>query len=257
MAELLPAIEIETAPKPDASVIWLHGLGDTGDGWSQVVPGLGLPKSMRVRFMFPHAPKMAVAINNGYVMPAWYDIREANLSERADRRRRAALAGPARGADGARERTRRRRCAHRARGLLARRRGCAVHGPAPSEAHRRDRRAFDLSHQRRRVGGGVVAPQTATCRSSWRTARTIPSCASRGRRRRATRSCEAGYHVEWHEYPMEHSAEMEEMAVLARPAPRCCPTAAMRAARDVRLDAMPSELDRDARLSATTTTAMA
>ena len=84
MADLLPAIEVETAPKPDASVIWLHGLGDTGDGWSQVVPGLGLPKSMRVRFVFPHAPKMAVAINNGYVMPAWYDIREANLSERAD-----------------------------------------------------------------------------------------------------------------------------------------------------------------------------
>jgi phospholipase/carboxylesterase len=84
MADLLPAIEIETAPKPDASVIWLHGLGDTGDGWSQVVPGLGLRKSMRVRFIFPHAPKMAVAINNGYVMPAWYDIREANLSERAD-----------------------------------------------------------------------------------------------------------------------------------------------------------------------------
>ena len=84
MADLLPAIEVETAPKPDASVIWLHGLGDTGDGWSQVVPGLALPKSMRVRFVFPHAPKMAVAINNGYVMPAWYDIREANLSERAD-----------------------------------------------------------------------------------------------------------------------------------------------------------------------------
>src|SRR6185503_15765443 len=84
MTDVLPAIEIETAPRPDASVIWLHGLGDTGDGWSQVVPGLALPKSMRVRFVFPHAPKMAVAINNGYVMPAWYDIREANLSERAD-----------------------------------------------------------------------------------------------------------------------------------------------------------------------------
>src|SRR5678815_1552807 len=84
MPELLPAIEIETAPNPDASVIWLHGLGDTGDGWSQVVPGLALPQTMRVRFVFPHAPKMPVAINNGYVMPAWYDIREANLSERAD-----------------------------------------------------------------------------------------------------------------------------------------------------------------------------
>jgi len=84
MAELLPGIEIETAPNPDATVIWLHGLGDTGDGWSQVVHGLALPRTMRVRFVFPHAPSMPVAINNGHVMPALYDIREANLSERAD-----------------------------------------------------------------------------------------------------------------------------------------------------------------------------
>ena len=84
MSDLLPSIEIETAANPDASVIWLHGLGDTGEGWSQVVPALNLPAAMRVRFLFPHAPTMPVAINNGYVMPAWYDIRDANLSERAD-----------------------------------------------------------------------------------------------------------------------------------------------------------------------------
>jgi len=58
MADVLPAIEIETAPRPDAAVIWLHGLGDTGDGWSQVVPGLRLPATMAVRFVFPHAPAM-------------------------------------------------------------------------------------------------------------------------------------------------------------------------------------------------------
>jgi len=84
MTSLLPAVEIETAPHPTASVIWLHGLGDDGHGWSQVVPALRLAAAPAVRFIFPHAPKMAVAINNGYVMPAWYDIREANLNERAD-----------------------------------------------------------------------------------------------------------------------------------------------------------------------------
>src|SRR6185295_9470004 len=84
MADVLPAIEIETAARPDAAVIWLHGLGDTGDGWSQVVPGLRLPATMAVRFVFPHAPKIPVAINNNYVMPAWYDIRDGNLNERAD-----------------------------------------------------------------------------------------------------------------------------------------------------------------------------
>ena len=81
---VLPAIEIETGPKPTATVIWLHGLGDDGNGWSQVVPSLGLPSRLAIRFLFPHAPTMPVSINNGYVMRAWYDIREANLNERAD-----------------------------------------------------------------------------------------------------------------------------------------------------------------------------
>jgi phospholipase/carboxylesterase len=82
--DLLPAIEIETAPNPDATVIWMHGLGDDGRGWSEVVPSLGLPKDLAVRFLFPHAPIMAVTINNGMQMRAWYDIRQANLAERAD-----------------------------------------------------------------------------------------------------------------------------------------------------------------------------
>jgi phospholipase/carboxylesterase len=81
---LLSAIEIETAPNPDAAVIWMHGLGDDGHGWSEVVPSLGLPKSLAVRFIFPHAPVMPVTINNGMRMRAWYDIRQANFNERAD-----------------------------------------------------------------------------------------------------------------------------------------------------------------------------
>ncbi len=81
---LLPSIEIETAENPDAAVIWMHGLGDDGRGWSEVVPMLGLPASLRIRFLFPHAPVMPVTINNGMRMRAWYDIRQANLNERAD-----------------------------------------------------------------------------------------------------------------------------------------------------------------------------
>ena len=83
-ADLLDAVEIETASGPDASVIWMHGLGDDGKGWSEVVPALNLPKSLAVRFIFPHAPVVAVTINNGMRMRAWYDIRQANLNERAD-----------------------------------------------------------------------------------------------------------------------------------------------------------------------------
>ena len=83
-AEILPAIEIETAPEPDAAVIWMHGLGDDGRGWSEVVPTLGLPRGLAIRFIFPHAPIIPVTINNGMRMRAWYDIRQANLAERAD-----------------------------------------------------------------------------------------------------------------------------------------------------------------------------
>src|SRR5207247_5841522 len=83
-AELLPAIEIETAPNPSAAVIWLHGLGDDGRGWSEIVPALNVPSMLAVRFIFPHAPVMPVTINNGYPMRAWYDIRENDFNERAD-----------------------------------------------------------------------------------------------------------------------------------------------------------------------------
>lgn len=73
---LLPAIEIE---KPchtpvNASVIWLHGLGADGNDFASLVPQLDLAESYGIRFVFPHAPSIPVSINNGYVMPAWYDI---------------------------------------------------------------------------------------------------------------------------------------------------------------------------------------
>src|SRR5262245_3631941 len=82
--ELLPAIELETAPNPDASVIWLHGLGADGNDFVPIVPELGLLPSKPVRFIFPHAPVRAVTINNGFRMRAWYDIAAADLTNRAD-----------------------------------------------------------------------------------------------------------------------------------------------------------------------------
>ncbi|MBQ0718956.1 MAG: dienelactone hydrolase family protein [Gammaproteobacteria bacterium] len=60
--------------KADACVIWLHGLGASGHDFVPIVGELHLPASMAVRFVFPHAPAIAVTINGGMVMPAWYDI---------------------------------------------------------------------------------------------------------------------------------------------------------------------------------------
>jgi phospholipase/carboxylesterase len=66
------AIQIETGPKPEAAIIWLHGLGADGHDFEPIVPELRLRKP--VRFVFPHAPIRAVTINQGMRMRAWYDI---------------------------------------------------------------------------------------------------------------------------------------------------------------------------------------
>lgn len=75
----LASVEIETRPHPDASVIWLHGLGADGHDFEPIVPELRLPDDLAVRFIFPHAPSIPVSINHGYIMPAWYDIKRTDL----------------------------------------------------------------------------------------------------------------------------------------------------------------------------------
>ncbi len=84
--ELLPAIEIES-PKDvavNASIVWLHGLGADGNDFAPIVPQLRLPTSFGIRFIFPHAPSIPVSINNGYVMPAWYDIKQMDIDRQVD-----------------------------------------------------------------------------------------------------------------------------------------------------------------------------
>lgn len=67
-------IELETHARPDAAVIWLHGLGADGNDFVPVVSELALPAKLGIRFIFPHAPLRPVTCNGGYVMRAWYDI---------------------------------------------------------------------------------------------------------------------------------------------------------------------------------------
>jgi phospholipase/carboxylesterase len=80
----LDAIELQTRPDPDATVVVLHGLGADGYDFVPIVKELetlGVPPA---RFVFPHAPTMPVTINGGYVMRAWYDILGTDLVRRED-----------------------------------------------------------------------------------------------------------------------------------------------------------------------------
>jgi phospholipase/carboxylesterase len=84
MPDLLDAIQVETAPNPTASVVWMHGLGADGHDFEPIVPELRLPARLSVRFVFPHAPLRPVTINQGHVMRAWYDIRALAGARRED-----------------------------------------------------------------------------------------------------------------------------------------------------------------------------
>ena len=83
--ESFAPIVIETGKRPTASVIWLHGLGADGHDFAPIVPQLQLPNKPAVRFVFPHAPRRAVTINQGFVMRAWYDIAPDSDGLIADR----------------------------------------------------------------------------------------------------------------------------------------------------------------------------
>ena len=80
----LDCIQLETQPHPDAAVIWLHGLGADGNDFVPIAQELDLPSSLRIRFIFPHAPVRPISINQGYRMRGWYDVTSLDVAGRDD-----------------------------------------------------------------------------------------------------------------------------------------------------------------------------
>ncbi len=211
--DLLPGIELETALNPTACVIWLHGLGADGNDFVPIVPELRLPESLRVRFVFPHAPARAVTINNGMRMRAWYDISAADLTNRADlagvRQSQAALEALV-----ARERT---------RGIPAERIVLAGFSQGGAIAL-----YTGLRHAERLAGimalsTYLIAPDKLATEASAAN-RSVPIFMAHGTAdpvvqfqwaEASKRMLEAaGYAVEWHSYRMEHSVCLEEIQAL-------------------------------------------
>ncbi|KAM9959488.1 hypothetical protein ACTFIR_000565 [Dictyostelium discoideum] len=65
-----------------ATVIFSHGLGDSGAGWIDVMEEIQSRNNGHIRFICPNAPVQAVTLNGGFKMPSWYDIK--SLSSRGD-----------------------------------------------------------------------------------------------------------------------------------------------------------------------------
>jgi phospholipase/carboxylesterase len=213
MSPLLPCVELETGARPDASVVWLHGLGADGNDFVPIVGEMRLPADRPIRFVFPHAPVRPVTINNGFPMRAWYDIYAADLANRADVlgvaqsqsqvealiarektrgvvAKRIVLAGFSQG--GAIALHTGLRHAERLAGIVA----LSTYLPMA------DRLAADASPMNRDLpifmAHGTMDPMI---RPEWGEAsrRTLVA---------------AGYPVEWHTYPMPHSVVPEEIGAI-------------------------------------------
>ena len=68
----LPVV-LKARAQHTATMIFLHGLGDTGHGWAGILNTIR-PDYMKI--VCPTAPSIPVSLNNGFVMPAWYDIKD-------------------------------------------------------------------------------------------------------------------------------------------------------------------------------------
>jgi phospholipase/carboxylesterase len=179
------------------------------------VDELRLPETLPVRFVFPHAPLRPVTINNGFVMRAWYDIKSFTPAGRAD------LAGTVESA------RRVAACIDREvqRGVVASRivlAGFSQGGAVALYA--------GLRHPERLAGILAMscylpfAETLATERSAANAEVPILLCHGRsdpvvpiamGLEARADLEAH-GYAPEWHDYPMQHSVCMEEIADVAR-----------------------------------------
>lgn len=206
--QLLPAIELETGPNPDSTVIWLHGLGADGNDFAPIVPELRLPASLAVRFIFPHAPTMPVTVNGGFVMPAWYDILEMEIDRKIDT---AGLMASAKEING---------FIHREieRGIDSRRIVIAGFSQGGAVGYQ-----VALSHEK--PLGGLLAMSTyfATGEiielSDQNSAIPIriqhgihdPVVPEQLGRLAAKRLADKGYHVNYQSYPMEHSVCPEQI----------------------------------------------
>jgi len=77
MAALQPLkfASVAARAKHTATVIFVHGLGDTGHGWAPVAEMFSHdPALSHVKWILPHAPIMSVTANMGMRMPSWFDI---------------------------------------------------------------------------------------------------------------------------------------------------------------------------------------
>ncbi len=211
--EPLQTIEVAPGSAVAATIIMLHGLGADGTDFLPFADEIDLSSVGPVRWLLPRAPVRPVTINGGVAMRAWYDILGTETVRREDE---PGLRESAAQVHALIER-------EITRGVPARRivlagfsQGCAITLLAGLRCQRRLAGLAGLS------GYLPLAAQTAA--EADPANRDLPIFLAHGRddgvvvpaRGKAGRDHlqSLGWTVEWHEYPMEHSVCIEEVAAL-------------------------------------------
>ncbi|KAI0403106.1 acyl-protein thioesterase-1-like protein [Xylaria palmicola] len=78
MARAKPLL-IAASAKHTATVIFLHGLGDTGFGWASAVESWTRRSQLdEVKWVLPHAPRIPITAAEGMSLPGWFDVSALN-----------------------------------------------------------------------------------------------------------------------------------------------------------------------------------
>lgn len=211
-----PLETVELGPADaEASVVWLHGLGADGHDFVPAVETLSFAGKARVRFVLPHAPVRPVTLNGGLPMRAWFDIYAIEPGAPQDE---AGLRGSAAAVAAllARE---------AARGVPPERQVLAGFSQGGATA------LFTGLRQAQPLAGimvlsGWLPLADAAAAEATAAGRGTPVFMAHGRRdpvvpialgQAARRRLEAlGCTVEWHEYDLDHSVSLDELADIGR-----------------------------------------
>ena len=206
----LETVEAETAPEPEASIIWMHGLGADARDFEPAVPMLQAESGRAMRFVFPNAPVRPVTLNGGMQMRAWYDLVSMDRNAPEDE---AGIRDSAAGIESLIRRERE-RCIAADRIVIA---GFSQGGAMA---------LFTALRYAEKLAG-IIALSTyvpiaqATLSEVSESNRNVPIFMAHGQfddvvpvnfaRSSRKRLHQMDYDVEWHEYPMAHSVIPEEL----------------------------------------------
>ncbi|KAL3839860.1 hypothetical protein ACJIZ3_024451 [Penstemon smallii] len=67
--------------KHQATIVWLHGIGDNGHSWSTLLETLPLPN---IKWIFPTAPQQPITLFGGFPSTAWFDVDDLSENVKDD-----------------------------------------------------------------------------------------------------------------------------------------------------------------------------